>query len=408
MIDREHLHDLIGVETSIDEVSRQVCYLAQKAQTPVVGALQLTCADESEAECSRAFQTGVVQHLLPSLKFAHQSPFRLANPGARYEWGCLPLTEDHFATQATADGGKVIVAKINAHVSLNRSEHGPVFGTWTRYDSTVSHYCGALHALMAGSDLPFVRDLHETFTSDGLDRVAMLRDESQVDPAVRPLFAAICSARLQARAAIMDVQDHPPKTPTLWIILPSVTFNLAGRDNEILCGVYIADDRTANRRVEYRGLGDDPSAYEIEWHHERVVVVDGDIGTLRAARDHRQLAREQWRAVKDLLPETGSEIHRVVHKARELTGKDAMNRALLKTALGLLVGAAPVPAAVLLFAQGLAGIHHAHRIRSLVRRVAGDEEARTVVEEVTRRVDDLPPEKARDVLKCLAETYRGK
>ena len=43
------------------------------------------------------------------------------------------------------------------------------------------------------------------------------------------------------------------------IVLPSVTFNVAGRDNEILCGVYVADDRTAKRRVEYRGLGDDPS-----------------------------------------------------------------------------------------------------------------------------------------------------
>ena len=113
---------LIGHETPLEEVARELCFIAQELHPPIVGALQLTCSDEAEQECIQAFQKGFVNHLLPSLKFAQQAPFRIANPGARYEWGCTSIAEAHFATTATKSSFKLMVAKVNAHVAVDERD----------------------------------------------------------------------------------------------------------------------------------------------------------------------------------------------------------------------------------------------------------------------------------------------
>jgi hypothetical protein len=50
------LRELIGVERGLGEVAAALPDAARSVAAPVVGALQVTCSDESELECSLAFQ----------------------------------------------------------------------------------------------------------------------------------------------------------------------------------------------------------------------------------------------------------------------------------------------------------------------------------------------------------------
>ena len=88
------------------------------------------------------------------------------------------------------------------------------------------------------------------FQSEGKDRVAILQDPEKVSEKNRPLFAAVVNARLQARRALIDLQDFVPTSPTLYLVLPCVTLNQKQRDTEFLCGLYEADARTSGRPVQ--------------------------------------------------------------------------------------------------------------------------------------------------------------
>jgi hypothetical protein len=131
-----------------------------------------------------------------------------------------------------------------------------------RYD-TESVYCGALHALMDGSELPFAKELGALFRSGGKDRVGMLLDQARVEPVYRSLFAAVVNARLQVERVVEDIRSYSPQTPTFFLLLPCVTLNRRGKDTEIVCGVWQLDRRSDEPIDTYRGLGDDPSAYRL-------------------------------------------------------------------------------------------------------------------------------------------------
>jgi hypothetical protein len=239
----------------------------------VVGAVHVTCADESERECTQAFDRGFTD-LLPDLKFGQQSHFRIANLGARYEWGVVRIAEEHFAIAASESAYKLMVIKLNAHVSVSGKGQGANFGTLDRYGKP-SSCCGALAALVAGkSGVPFLDDLREAFTSEGTDRIAILQDESKTDPESRLLLAAVCNALLQAKRALKEIQEYKPETPTLYYVLPCVTLNRAEEDTELLCGVYKVDARTHPPQVEYLGMGDDPLGYRIDWVNGILQVED--------------------------------------------------------------------------------------------------------------------------------------
>ena len=62
-------------------------------------------------------------------------------------------------------------------------------------------------------------------------------------------------------------------------------------------------------------------------------------------------------------------------------------------------------AAVLLFAEGIAGIHHAHHIHKLARNIGSDLDASRIVQEIHDKVDALPPERSREVLEVLLAEY---
>jgi hypothetical protein len=425
----DRLHELLGRELDVTEVARKLYEFAGNVRAPVVGAMQVTCSDESERECIDAFQNGFAGPLLPSLKFGERTPFRIASLGGRYEWGAAAIAEDHFATPASAHAFKLMLIKINSHVSVESDGAEPCFGHMRRYERE-STYCGALHALMEGGQHPFTDDLHEAFTSEGGDRLAMLLDEQAVPPALRSLYAAVVNARLQSRRCLVDIQDRRPVSPTLYIVLPCVTLNRRDRDTEIVCGVYRADWRSGEPAIEYRGVGDDPAAYTLNHSRGRMRLEDPSIGVTREARDHRRMVLETLQAHRESgavaadavtaegAAETGEPALPVGRRSAELErllDEAAAGRhhepkyagPLLKTLLGVLAQLNPVTSVAFLFAAGVPEMHHLFRVQRLVRGLAGDDEARGILRQIEGRVDTLPPERARRIVEVLAAAHRG-
>ncbi len=256
----EKLSALIGREHRLDEVSHIIRAAVCDLRPAVVGAHQINCSDESERECVESFHQIVVRDLLPELKFHSRSSFRTVNLGGRYELGSAALAEDHYATSESADAFKVLVIKINAHVSVVEENGELICGRMERYERE-SVYCGALHALLDGASGLFLDELRTSF-QQGIDRVAMLTDPQQVAPKHRALFAAATSASLQSARAAADVLQHRGHTPTVYLICGAVTLNRHDDDTELLIDVQTIDER--NDREHLRtGLGDDPRRYRL-------------------------------------------------------------------------------------------------------------------------------------------------
>lgn len=412
------LEALPGQERSLLEVGRAIASQIRPMRPPVVGALLITCSDETEGECAEAFQQQVVQPLLPQLKFSRRAPFRTANLGGRYEWGAIRLAEAHFAAPVEKSAGKVLVVKINAHVGCEAVAPAaglhqpmaspPVFGKRRRYGRELP-CCGAIDALMAGSRLPPAEDLREALESEGRDRLAVLRDPERVPPALSPLYGALASARVQARKVVLDIQDYSPDSPTYYLVLPCVTLNRTERDTEVLCGVYVIDARDGLREATYRGLGDDPAAYAMRVVNGRLAVADDELGRQRAARDHREIARTAIRT--HLASHPGALDDPRLARLREDVARNQHRhhhhaRALLRVALPVLAEVAPVPAALLAFGDGAAGIHHAFRVHRLARTMDGDAEARGILDDLHRRIDSMPGDRAEALVELLARDYR--
>jgi hypothetical protein len=393
----KRLHALIGIEHDLSEVCRELKAVVRSLSPQAVGALLVTCSDESEFECADAFLRGFAQETLPRLKYGERVPFRIANPGARYEWGGAPIAEEHFATPESERGFKVVVAKINGHVAVTRAGGEVRFGSMARYGAE-STYCGAVHAVLGGGHGPFVRSLRETLQSDGHDRLAALRDPARVDPALSPFYGALVNARLQARFLVQDIQEHTPCTPTLYVVLHGVTLNKPGPDTEVLGGVYTID-RRGKPRDRYRGLGDDPAAYTFEHDIGRLHVRDPEVDTERTARDHRKLAHERLATWRERAAEALPALRRTLTQARR--GPQSTGTLALHSLLGALAAVAPVPLALALAAQGLAGVYELHRLGNAPGDPAQAERAQDVIETVRSRVERMPPEEAARVLNAL-------
>jgi len=254
------IHDIIGVESGLEVAVEALQEFSGELNAPIVGAFHVTCCDETEGQCAEVFQRSFVEGLLPELKPDCRWPFRAANLGARYEQGAIGVAEDHFAIDP--DATKLMVVKINAHVGVLGTADGPQYGRIKRYGHQSSS-CGALAGLLAGGSLPAMNDIRDALCYDGKDRVAMLCDESLIDPRHRALFAAITNARLQARAAVEDIRANRPKSPTIFLVMPTVTFNRGDADTELVVGQYGIDFTEEAPTVKYDGLGDDPSDYRL-------------------------------------------------------------------------------------------------------------------------------------------------
>jgi hypothetical protein len=449
----EHLHWAVGRERSLRELT-QMLYFDIRSHTGVlVGALHVTCADETEAECAEAFQQGFVQYLLPQLKFARRSAMRVSNLGGRYEWGSIGIADMHFALPETiTPSPRLMVIKVNAHVALedagsfdarptlaasraasrqpvssatatavqaDRSngvedstivrdgDRGFRLGEWKRYGRP-SPCCSALQSLLRGGHEPWVEELREGFQSEGKDRITALNDSQQVDPAYRPLYAGIVSARLQARKAVLDIQELHPTTPIRFVVLPCVTINRHERDTEILCGIYTVDTASGEEPVTYFGLGDDPTSYQARVQNRQIQISDDELGTRRPGRNHRAMVRSEYqsRRASHRAKAKDQRLERIREDvARDQHRNHLHARQLLRVALPVLAEVMPVPAAIILFTEGAVGIHHAFRAHRLAREMEGSEDARKILAEVHDRIDQLDPARAEALIELLMREY---
>jgi hypothetical protein len=249
------------------------------------------------------------------------------------------------------------------------------------------------------------KKIREEFTFEGLDRIAALRDPNQINPEQRLLCAALVQARLQARRAVLEIQDGVPNTPTVYHVLPCVTLNRPDRDTEIPVGLYVADRRRPNGPVNYCGLGDNPAKYRIEFALGEHRVTDDQMGEEREARDHRLLILEQiGETHRGVTPRHAdhSKIQDVRLAVHERRHRDPVAARLMLRALLLgLAEVHPVVSALLLFGHGVAAIHHAARVHRLAQHRASADEARDILHEVHDQVDQLPPERANEILEIL-------
>jgi len=399
---------LIGGEHDLDHVCRALKRFAFRMRPTAFGGVHQTCADEAELECREAFRNHFIQDFQPSLKGWKREPFTIANLGARYEWGAIGVAETHFATPRAKKGFKLMMVKINSHVGVMPGIDGPTYGAINRYE-VGSTCCGALANLLDDDgEGPYFDALSEIFTSEGIDRLAALRDIELIDPNLRDLLAAVVNARLQARSAIVDIQHHDHDGPTLYLVLPCVTLNRPHRDMELVCGLYVADMRhgAGENKVEYTGLGDDPTAYQVTQERGKLRVEDIEMGSCRAARDHRDRVLNTWmgqaREPVSATPEMEDLLGRVTRKEHHDHEKAKL---MLKAMLPVMTVVAPIPLAIVLFGEGVVGIHHLYRAHRLAMNMTGDEEARRVLAEVEALVDQLSPERARNVVEMLAGHY---
>jgi hypothetical protein len=401
------IQDLLGNEVPLDSCNRALCAFARGQRPAAVGAVHVTCSDECEREQVESFQQWVADALLPELKFSSRSPFRSANLGGRYEWGAFRIAEEHYAVPETKDSFKLMIVKLNSHVAAVSESGQTVFGSMCRYDMQ-SACCGALHALLDGTRHPAMDELRMAFSYDEIARLEMLRDEQVVPAEYRSLAVAIVNARLQARSAIVEIQDYVPQTPTMTVVVPTVTINRPQRDSEFVVGMYWTDSRKQLGEAEYIGLGDDPSQYVFRSQHGYLQVRDDQLAQPREARDHRQEVVAQWRA-RNPQVQTFSD-----KRFEELARKDGstsdysatMARETLTTMLWLAADIAPVPLSILLFTKGLAGVHHLYRVHRLARGADGKEEAQEIIKEVSDQVAKIPAEQARETIDTIMTHYR--
>ena len=177
--------------------------------------------------------------------------------------------------------------------------------------------------------------------------------------------------------------------------------------------------------MTYRGVSDDPEKYELRSDLAHLRLYDDGMRTTRDARDHRDLALEQFRRrgfsaspaesestsaapavsatrVQDAPPEA----QRVLRAARQKKHHDvARAKPLLKAFLRTVAHLDPVSSAVLAFTEGLTSIHHIYHVERLVRDVSSDEDTRKILDEIHDSVDQLSPERARDLIDVLVALY---
>jgi len=396
----QRLRDLIGHEQPLDTVSRTLRDVARRQKSAAVGAVHVTCSDECERECCESFQESFVNELLPEMKLWLRAPFRTANLGGQYEWGATAIAEHHYATPSTHDGFKVLLIKINAHVCVHVVDGKPRYGQMPRYE-VESTYCGALHALLDGLPLPAINRLKEDFLSEGKDRIAMLCDPTIVDPSVRALLAAIASARMQARRAILDIQEGVPASPTYYVVLPCVTINRPNRDTELVVGLYTADCRQEALEATYVGLGDDPSQYRLSGTDGHIEVDDPQRSEPRPARDHRRLVAAQWQG-QPLLTDPDNRARLAEALQRQHDDPASAAKELCATLLPLLADLAPVPSAVELFVGGFCGIYQYHQANRLSRGAGTTDDAWQILADAKNRIETLPAERAGQLVQQIA------
>ncbi len=135
-------------------------------------------------------------------------------------------------------------------------------------------------------------------------------------------------------------------------------------------------------------------------------LLDPELLKPRRARNHRAIIREAWHEATEARPphpRLGDSMREVAtrHDPQQLPHA----KLALKGLLLLMCEVAPVPAAMLLFGEGLVHVHHTAKAHRLAREAAGDAEAITMLEDIQARVEEMEPERAQHLVALLLDTY---
>lgn len=415
--DTHDLDERVGREAHMGDLGRALVRVVAATRPAHVSSLHVTCSDGLEQECRRHFHDTVARDITPA-QDRDWAPLRTANLGGRYEWGSGAVSFSHF----DGPGDHIQVVQINGHVGVIRDSSGPRFGFYERGPRN-SVTCGALALLLAEQAGPFLDELRETFTSEGIDRIIMLNDG--VPKTHKKLFAAVVQARLQARRALLDLarQTAPGEAgPDRILIVAAVTFNQRGVDHELLVGHYAGErDADGVMHAVYTGLGDNPMRYRYEHTLAGVhLTQDGPFKrTARGPRAHRELP------VSDLEREIAEEkvelslapppaqnpfedvpVELTDNARRTLDQIDGWlndpehpwSSLAVKGACIALTEALAVPAVVTLFAGGALAANHAFRMRRIASGGAHEHEVEELAHEATRDLANRNPAEAKSIL----------
>lgn len=266
-IDISALEKVIGHELELGQLSTTISHTIATSPAATVGAVHVTCADEAQHRVIEKVQELIIEPHVTPMASGQRTAFRLVNLGGYHETGALGIAEDHWAgAHDPATGPKLMFVRVDAHVGVDDDPAAePIYGHFVRFGRP-SVACGALAAILHG---------HAMAGGGGfVDHHVRARRILEAFPEHnRMLAAAICRAELSAadcRNEILTSVSHD--TPTVWLIVATVTLNHSDRHASMLTSVTVIDPDLAETTTS---LGVDPERYRID-HVDRVLRVTLD------------------------------------------------------------------------------------------------------------------------------------
>lgn len=262
-LDLTPLGEVLGTELTVGLLSERLGRVVASAEWPALGVVHMTCADEAQQQIIDRVQRHLVEPHATPMASGERNAFRLINLGGHYEMGALDIAENHWAGAHDASRGpKLMVVRADAHVGVDHGPDGePIYGRFLRF-SNASVACGALHSVLKGVAIRGA----EGFVDQ---QVRARRILERFDEHTQLLAAAVCRAELTARDCLADISHFEPVSPTVWLIVATVTLNHPDTHASVLTSVHLADETGL---VSGSGLGVDVDRYELIQHGDHVQI----------------------------------------------------------------------------------------------------------------------------------------
>ena len=257
------LEAIVGRELELGLLSGVLSDTVGAVDVETVGAVHITCADEAQHRVIEKVQELLVERHVTPMASGEHTIFRLINLGGYHEMGALDIAENHWAgAHDPATGSKLMVVRVDAHVGVDADPAGaPIYGHFLRFGHT-SVACGALAAVLRGQAMPGAEGF--------VDHEVRARRIIEAFPEhTRMLAAAICRAELSAADCRREIQTMAHDTPTVWLIVATVTLNHPDRHASMLTSVSVTDEQLVESGA---GLGIDVERYQIGHDDDALVV----------------------------------------------------------------------------------------------------------------------------------------
>jgi len=262
-INPDALAAITGRELELGLLSTTLSDVVGEVTWPTIGAVHITCADEAQQRVIDKVQELLVEPHVTPMASGERTAFRLVNLGGHHEFGALAIAEDHWAGGHDTDHGpKLMVVRADAHVGVDHDPTGAaVYGRFLRFEHS-SIACGALAAVLRGVAMRGA----EGFVDQEI-RARRILDA--FDERTRMLAAAICRAELSANDCVDEIAGMAPASPTVWLVVATVTLNHPDRHSSMLTSVRVVDEHGT---ISGDWLGVDVDRYVID-HPDHALVV---------------------------------------------------------------------------------------------------------------------------------------